>query len=87
MKALIWTYLVSSLFLLALLSVISYGYGAGYIYVYWHDWQIQTNVWIAGFAVITCGLILQLLWTAVKRYRTREQRKLKTIFDFKTLHY
>lgn len=86
MKALIWTYLVGSLFLLALLSVISYGYGAGYIYVYWHDWQIQTNVWIVGFAVITCGLILQLLWTAVKRYRTREQRKLKTIFDFKTLH-
>ena len=84
MKGLIWTYLIGALFVLAILSVLSYGFGAGYVYVYWRDWQLQTTVWASIFVIAILGFVLQLLWISVKRYLSREQRKLETVFDFKT---
>lgn len=86
MKGLIWTYLIGALFVLAILSVLSYGFGAGYVYVYWRDWQVQTTVWASIFVIAILGFVLQLLWISVKRYLSREQRKLETVFDFKNLH-
>lgn len=33
-----------SLIIITGLSVLSYGYGAGYVYLYWREWQIQTSI-------------------------------------------
>ncbi|USA52920.1 heme biosynthesis protein HemY [Acinetobacter sp. C32I] len=86
MKHLLWIYLLASLVLFALFAILSYGYGNGYVYIYWRDWQFQSGVWglIALFIVIS--LLAQFAWLFGKRYFAQEQRKKETILHFKDLH-
>ena len=46
MKQILQAYVFIGLIIVALLSILSYGYGAGYIYIYWRELQIQTNIWV-----------------------------------------
>ncbi|WP_332605855.1 heme biosynthesis protein HemY [Acinetobacter sp. ESBL14] len=86
MKHLLWIYLLASMVLFALFAILSYGYGNGYVYIYWRDWQFQSGVWglIALFIIIS--LLAQFAWLFGKRYFAREQRKKETILHFKDLH-
>ncbi|WP_151788663.1 heme biosynthesis protein HemY [Acinetobacter ursingii] len=86
MRVLLQTYAVIALCVLALLSVLSYGYGAGYVYIYWRDWQLQTNVWILLLLMGALSLFAQFIWMVVRRYLHLEQRKLETVFNFSHLH-
>ena len=86
MKQVLLAYAFISLIIIAGLSILSYGYGAGYVYLYWREWQIQTNIWVIFIFLACLSLIIQLLWLVIKRYLTREQRKLETVFNFKNLH-
>ena len=86
MKQILLAYAFISLLIIAGLSILSYGYGAGYVYLYWREWQIQTNIWIMFFILASLSLLIQLVWLLIKRYLTREQRKLETVFNFKNLH-
>jgi len=86
MKQILMAYAFISLIIIALLSVLSYGYGAGYVYLYWREWQIQTNIWVMFIILASLSLFIQLVWLLIKRYLTREQRKLETVFNFKNLH-
>ena len=45
MKRLVLTYVVASVLLFALCAVLSYGYGTGYVYIYWRTWQFQSSLW------------------------------------------
>lgn len=86
MKQVLLAYAFISLIIIAGLSILSYGYGAGYVYLYWREWQIQTNIWVIFIFLACLSLIIQLLWLIIKRYLKREQRKLETVFNFKNLH-
>ena len=86
MKQILIAYGLVSLIAIAVLSVLSYGHGAGYVYVFWHDWQLQTNLWIVFIALALLSFSLHLVWLGLKRYLSREKRKAETIFDFKSLH-
>jgi len=86
MKQILLAYAFISLIIIAVLSLLSYGYGAGYVYLYWREWQIQTNIWMMFIILASLSLFIQLLWLLIKRYLTREQRKLETVFNFKNLH-
>ncbi len=86
MRVLLQTYALIALCVLVLLSVLSYGYGAGYVYIYWRDWQLQTNVWILLLLMGALSLFAQFIWMVVRRYLHREQRKLETVFNFSHLH-
>ena len=86
MKQVLLAYAFISLIIIAGLSILSYGYGAGYVYLYWREWQIQTNIWVIFIFLACLSLIIQLLWLVIKRYLKREQRKLETVFNFKNLH-
>ena len=86
MKQILLAYVVVSIVLIALLSVLSYGYGSGYVYVYWREWQLQTNIWLLLFFFLSISVSLQILWLLLKRYFSREQRKVETVFNFKNLH-
>ncbi|WP_343581634.1 heme biosynthesis protein HemY [Acinetobacter sp.] len=86
MKQLMLIYFLSALVLFALFSVLSYGYGNGYVYIYWREWQFQSSVWGLIALFIVTSLLLQLCWLVTKRYLTREQRKKETILNFKDLH-
>ncbi|ENV10751.1 hypothetical protein F966_00522 [Acinetobacter higginsii] len=86
MKRLLLIYVLASLVLFALFSVLSYGYGNGYVYIYWRDWQFQTGVLGLIGLFILISLLAQLTWLFGKRYLAREQRKKETILHFKDLH-
>lgn len=86
MKQILLAYALVSLMIIAGLSVLSYGYGAGYVYLYWREWQVQTNIWVVFIFLACLSFIIQLLWLQIKRYLTRKQRKLETVFNFKNLH-
>ena len=86
MKQVLLAYAFISLIIIAGLSILSYGYGAGYVYLYWREWQIQTNIWVIFIFLACLSLIIQLLWLVIKRYLKREQSKLETVFNFKNLH-
>ena len=86
MKQILRAYLLISLLAAALFSMLSFGYGAGYVYLYWRDWQIQTNIWFLLILLALLSLTGQLIWLAAKRYLSREQRKRENIFSFSKLH-
>ena len=86
MKHILLAYLLVTLVLIALLSVLSYGFGSGYIYIYWRDWQIQSNIWFLVSALMIVSLSIQLLWLGLKRYLSREQRKQTQVDNLKQLH-
>lgn len=86
MKHILLVYLFISLIFVALFSLLSYGYGSGYVYLYWRNWQVQTNLWILIAFVIFSGFILQVLWMLIKRSVALRKRKLENVTDFQNLH-
>lgn len=86
MKHIFAVYGFVALLLLAILSVLSYGAGLGYVYVLWHGIQIQTNVWFVSFFLLLSGLIFQMLWRLTKQYLNREKRKIQHVAAFQELH-
>lgn len=86
MKQILLAYVLVSLLTIAIISVLSFGHGAGYIYIYWHEWQIQSNIWFMVFVLALLSCTTQLIWYGVKRYLSREQRKSETVFSFNKLH-
>ena len=86
MKHILLAYLFISLLVVAIISLLSFGHGAGYVYLYWREWQVQSNIWFLALMLALLSLIVQMLWYAVKRYLSREQRKSETVFSFNKLH-
>ena len=86
MKHILWVYAFLNLITVAILSVLSYGEGTGYVYVLWHGVQIQTNIWLVTFTILLLSLVMQLFWLGLKRYLSKEQRKLAHVLNFNNLH-
>lgn len=86
MKQILLAYLFVGLIGVALLSILSYGHGVGYVYLFWRDYQIQTNIWLLLCILFLLSFSMQMLWYAIKRYLSREQRKSETVFSFSSLH-
>lgn len=86
MKQMLQVYALVILILFALLSVLSYGYGAGYLYLYWRNWQIQSNIWVLLILVTLLHLTLHLVWLGFKHYFNQEKRKIEHVVEFKNLH-
>lgn len=86
MKHIFQIYALISLVLVAILSVMSYAAGAGYVYVLWNKIQIQSNLWVVVFLCVLISLLMQLAWTAFKRYLALEKRKLEHVLSFNHLH-
>ena len=86
MKQILQAYLFICLLGIAGLSILSYGHGAGYVYLYWREWQLQTTVWFLAASLVSVSFLIQCIWYAIKQYRNREQRKTETVFSFSRLH-
>ncbi|MBD8009824.1 heme biosynthesis protein HemY [Acinetobacter pecorum] len=86
MKQILQAYLFICLLGIAGLSILSYGHGAGYVYLYWREWQLQTTVWFLAASLVSISFLIQCIWYAIKQYRNREQRKTETVFSFSRLH-
>ena len=86
MKQILLAYLFISLLAVALFSVLSFGYGPGYVYIYWREWQIQTNIWFFLIILALLSFTGQMAWLGIKRYLSREHRKRENIFSFSKLH-
>lgn len=86
MKKILAAYLLVGLIGFALLSLLSYGHGLGYVYVYWRDYQIQTNIWLLITFLVIISFVMHMLWYVLKRYLSREQRKSETVLSFSSLH-
>lgn len=86
MKQIIFAHALIALLLTALFSVFSYGYGVGYVYIFWRDWQLQTNLWFVLCALFLLSMSLQVLWLGLKRYLGRVQRQSDTVANFSELH-
>ena len=86
MRQILAAYAVITLIVFASLSVLSYGHGPGYVYMHWRDWQLQTNLWVFCIGLAVLSLLTQLIWFGLKRYFSRQQRRLATVFQFQNLH-
>ena len=86
MKHILAVYGLISLLVLALLSILSYARGPGYVYMLWHGVQLQTNIWVLSFFVILLSLIFQLLWYWGKNLINQQKRKIQQVLDFDQLH-
>lgn len=86
MKHILQIYALICLVTFAILSVMSYAAGAGYVYVLWNNIQIQSNLWVMIFFAVLISLLMQLIWLALKRYLTRAKRKLEHVLSFDDLH-
>lgn len=86
MKQILGVYGFITLIIFALLSLLSYSSGAGYIYLYWNGVQIQTNVWVMVFFFLLLSFMVHLAWHLLKRYLNKERRKLENALSFNRLH-
>lgn len=86
MKHIIYSYLVVSFLLLALVTLLSYGYGEGYIYIAFRGWQLQTNVWALLILLASISFIIQIFWFLIKHQLKRKQRKKEQVLNFQQLH-
>ncbi len=86
MKHIFLIYAFISLIIFAILSVLSYTAGAGYVYVLWHNIQIQTNLWVLLFLGVIISFLMHVMWYALNRYLRREKRKLEQVLNFSDLH-
>ncbi|MIP96405.1 heme biosynthesis protein HemY, partial [Salmonella enterica subsp. enterica] len=86
MKQILLAYLFVCLLGIAVLSILSYGHGAGYVYLYWREWQLQTTLWFLAASLVSVSFLMHCIWYAIKQYRSREQRKTETVFSFSRLH-
>ena len=86
MKQIVSAYIVVSLTLFALLAVLSYGYGAGYVYVNWRGWQLQSTLFVSFMLLAVLSLLLQLAWYGLKRRFRRQQRQTEQPLTLDTLH-
>ena len=86
MKQILLAYLFVCLLGIAVLSILSYGHGAGYVYLYWREWQLQTTLWFLAASLVSVSFLMHCIWYAIKQYRSREKRKTETVFSFSRLH-
>ncbi|MBB6363463.1 MULTISPECIES: heme biosynthesis protein HemY [Acinetobacter] len=86
MKQILLAYLFVCLLGIAGLSILSYGHGAGYVYLYWREWQLQTTLWFLAASLVSVSFLMHCIWYAIKQYRSREKRKTETVFSFSRLH-
>lgn len=86
MKKLLMVHSLLILLVLAGLSVLSYDYGTGYVYILWHSVQVQTNLWFIAFFIIFINFIFQISWLLFKRYLTHQKRKKSQFTHFNELH-
>lgn len=86
MKQILLVYLFVCLLGIAGLSILSYGHGAGYVYLYWREWQLQTTLWFLAASLVSVSFLMHCIWYAIKQYRNREKRKTETVFSFSRLH-
>lgn len=86
MKQILLAYLFVCLLGIAGLSILSYGHGAGYVYLYWREWQLQTTLWFLAASLVSVSFLMHCIWYAIKQYRNREKRKTETFFSFSRLH-
>lgn len=86
MKNILITYAV--LFLLSMLGMATLGwlFGAGYIYIFFAGWQLQTSLWILLFLLLSFSFLLQLGWIYARKYAVRKKREQDSIFTFNALH-
>lgn len=73
MKHIFLIYAFISLIIFAILSVLSYAAGAGYVYVLWHNIQIQTNLWVLLFLGVIISFLMHVTWYVLNRYLRREK--------------
>ena len=86
MKQILLAYLFVCLLGIAVLSILSYGHGAGYVYLYWREWQLQTTLWFLAASLVSVSFLMHCIWYATKRYLSFKQRKQETVFSFARLH-
>lgn len=86
MKHIFQIYALLGLLTIAAMSVLSYGAGAGYVYVLWHDVQVQTNLWVVVFFALLVSFLLQMLWLWLKRFMVKMKRQQDNILSFNQLH-
>lgn len=86
MKKLLLLYVLLSLIVVAVLSVLSYEPGAGYVYMLWRGVQIQSNIWVLVFASILLSFILHVAWIGLQYYLAKARRKQQHVLNFDALH-
>ncbi|TCM71093.1 hypothetical protein EC844_101380 [Acinetobacter calcoaceticus] len=86
MKKILLMYIFIALIMVAVLSVLSYNAGVGYVYVLWYGVQVQSNIWVLVFTALTMSFMLHLSWIAFRFYLSRQQRKLQHVLSFDALH-
>lgn len=86
MKQIFLIYAFICLILCAVLSVLSYAAGAGYVYLLWNGVQIQTNFWVLLFLGVIVSFLMHVTWYLTKRYISKEKRKIEQVLSFSNLH-
>ncbi|NHB59167.1 heme biosynthesis protein HemY [Acinetobacter sp. 194] len=86
MKKILMAYGLLFLVIFAILSILSFGSGSGYVYVLWRGIQIQTNVWLVAFVIIFISFILQSSFVLIKRAINQNKRKQYELVSFNELH-
>ena len=86
MKQIFLIYLLLTLIAVAMMSVLSYSTGSGYVYVLWYGIQIQTNLWVVVLFALLISFILQIIWLLLKRLIVKIQRQKENVISFNQLH-
>lgn len=86
MRYILLSYLCICLLCFAMFLILSMNTGFGYVFVQWHGWQLQTNLFVVLGLFLTAILLIYGLWMGVKRIFRRYLQPYQTPKSFAQLH-
>lgn len=86
MKKTIKAYVVALVLGVLLLCAVTPFFGAGYVYVYFAGWELQTNIWVLCALILTISFCIQSIYMLIKAFFARQKLKAKQATSFSDLH-
>lgn len=86
MRYIFLSYLIILICVLALFILLSFNQGFGYVFVQWHGWQLQTNLFVSLLFFFLIALITHFIWLGLKRVFRRQLQKYQQPKSFSQLH-
>ena len=86
MRYILLSYLSFCLFILSAFILLSYGTGFGYVFMQWHNWQLQTNLFLLIILLFIAVIIGHIIWSILKNLFRRYLQKHQSAKSFNKLH-
>ncbi|MBF7685337.1 heme biosynthesis protein HemY [Acinetobacter sp. B10A] len=86
MKKTIQAYLIVMVLYFLLLYFTTLFFGSGYVYIYFLNWELQTNIWILSLLMFGVSFFIQSMYIVIKKISAQRKLQAQQASSFSALH-